>query len=292
MDEYLYKSDSISKPKMKINCKDTNNQTTKGWLENLTLLKTINKAKSFQMPNKKILEAIFMSKKEVVVKIGNEREDIQKEFTMFEILDNHNIPGISHYFCYFECAGNLSKIKESQKDICDGTGTGLRVLVMEYIKQGSLADYNWTLKQKDILKSCLKQVVLTHYTAFMKCGFIHGDRVTAFHCNNILLKKTNSTKIKYIDDFEVDIPKNGFKVKLMDFEFSRINGSLVDYYKDLLYGLGSSLHRHILPKIDKHTDSSIFLEILAYITKLYEQANPTENPKNSVTKLLTLIDQI
>jgi len=170
-------SDSQSTPKLKIDCGSKiteDNPTTNEWLSNLTYLKTIDIMKS-RMTNKSILEGILNKQDNVVVKISNKEENLKYEYDIYEKLAYNNIKQIVHYYCYFECSDSLINTQTDivKKGICNGPGSTLRVLVMDYIQNRSFGLHEW--KNKDAIKSCMKQVICVCLDAFMKFGFIHGD---------------------------------------------------------------------------------------------------------------------
>lgn len=187
-----------------------------------------------------ILESIIRDKnitsnqKHIVVKIGKVNKSIMKEYQIGRKLQEQKIYGFINFMCLFKCFDDIydkidnksdnnnnnrnfklcsaSKINENKKDI----------LVMPFIQEGSLKNFNWFIGDKfDILKSIIKQTVLSLTLAYNQCGFLHND----LHLDNILLKKTKKEIIKYqIDDnTQVTIKTHGYKTIIMDFDSSMIN---------------------------------------------------------------------
>ena len=195
--------DSNSTKKLVLNCYDElkqNNGTTLDWLENIKFLTTIGTYKS-QMSDKSLLEAVIKkTKKEIVLKIGDENAyklKLKHEYEIYTKLHELKLPGFLHYICYFECDDNLKEINwelersnSETKAICKGDGNSLRILMMEYIKNKNMAEYNWyDINQ---LRSAIKQVVLTMLNAYILTGFTHFD----LHTKNVLIKKNNCVRIQ------------------------------------------------------------------------------------------------
>tara|TARA_Y100000389_G_C17471304_1_gene531412 strand:+ start:3036 stop:3902 length:867 start_codon:yes stop_codon:yes gene_type:complete len=231
-------SHSSSKQKYLVDCQSRINKekTTKGWLDQLKYIETINIGKA-NMDNKKILQGILDKNKEIALKISNKEENIKHEFEIFKKLHENNIKAIVHYFCYFECNGNINEFNP----LCTGEGDSTRILLMEYVKNKNMAEHKWN--NNLMILSCLKQVICTFLEAYLKTGFIHGD----LHFKNVLIKKTKIRKIEYdINDkiIKVEIPENGYKIKLMDFEQSEFKGKPVMFWKNIKFQLIQSLSNY------------------------------------------------
>ena len=294
MDEPLRRtSDSISTPKFKVNCGVTHkNPTTQGWLTNLTYLKTIDKIKS-KMTNKSILEGIFLKDRPVVVKISNERENLEHEYAMYEELVKHNVAGIVHYYCYFECNDSIHRALSettAAQGLCNGPGKSMRILVMDYIKNKSFGLHNW--KDSLQIKSCIKQVICTTLDAYLKCGFIHGD----LNCNNILIKNTSRKNATYTfpnsqgnENTDITIPLYGYKILLIDFECSKINASVNEFYKGFRREFTSSLINYIT-RFDYINYNSI-TDIGNKFNEYYTKANYKEDAL-WILDIFQLIDKL
>jgi serine/threonine protein kinase len=266
------KQDSFSSTKEKhiIDCQSRiyKDKTTNGWLDSLDFIKTTSIEKA-NMSHKKILQGILDKNKHVVVKISDKKEDIKYEFDVFTKLHENNINGIIHYFCYFECNGNINKFNP----LCTGDGDSTRILLMEYVKNKNMAEYRW--KDNLMILSCIKQTILCVLEAYLKVGFVHND----LHFKNVLIKKTKSKEINYnINDeiIKIEIPENGFKIKLMDFEFSKFNQKPVMFWKDIKFNLIKSIVSYF--NID-----FIETEIQTLIRKYFD------NEEKDVTKVLELL---
>jgi len=189
------------------------------------------------MSHKKILEGILEKRHSVVVKIADTSENIKIEYDTYEKLSKAKVHGIVHYYCYFECKDDIKKIGDAP-NVCTGPGSTLRILVMEYVRNKSLQEHAWKVDDKVTIKSCIKQVICTALDAFLKTGFVHGD----LHCNNVLIKPTAVENINY--GF-VTIPVGKYKIKLMDFEFSKFNQEVSQFFKDIKFVFATSLTRYI-----------------------------------------------
>lgn len=253
--------------------------TTQGWLDNLTFLKTTPLAKSQQMSHKKLLEGILQKHKSVVVKIADKSENIKIEYDTYERLFAADVKGIVHYFCYFECNDDIKRIGDYTPHVCKGTGNTMRLLIMERIPNKSFQEHEWHEKDKDVIKSCIKQVICTALDAFLKTGFVHGD----LHCNNILIKRTTVKTIEYSFG-SVSVVK--YKTRLMDFEFSKFDQDVAQFFKHLKLVFVSSLMRQFggLPFINSNT-----VDRLSILTgRLWE----TSTDAKDVLSLLSVVDDM
>jgi len=273
-------SESVTYHKHLIDCSkliSPETPSTKGWLEGLKYLSTIpaNKAK---MTNKKILEGILQQRRHVVAKISNQKEDLIKEYNIFLQLKKHNVTGIVHYYCYFECDDDVSTIAEPLREadgtVCKGPGSTLRVLLMEYIRNKNLAEFHW--KSTEPLIGCIKQVLYISIDAFLKFGFVHGD----LHCKNILIKSTKQTELNFRNFLSV--PSYGFKVKLMDFELSKTHQNITVFYKEIYYVFWTSVMRCFGEILDRKLLQNIFI-------KLEEQINIATKPDDAL-QILQIIN--
>ena len=174
--------------------------------------------------------------KNIVVKIGSTKRTIEKEYKIGKTLEAQNIIGFIIYMCLFNCFDNTYyNIKEDiQKPLCSAKHIDENekvVLIMPYIAEGSIKNFNWTLEKFDILKSVLLQSVMSLFLAYHKLGFLHND----IHLDNILIKKTKKQYIEYEydtimkhngktnDTNNIKIPTNGYKIVILDFDSSMIN---------------------------------------------------------------------
>lgn len=177
-------------------------------------------------------DLIRKKNRHIVVKISRTRSgDEYMAKIEFEIGKQLNgISGFIKFICLFTCNDDTSThfVNTNEKTIpiptsipiCSSTISGDRkfVLVMPYIREGSLLDYNWTHATIVLLKSLCIHVVFSLAEAFTKIGFIHGD----LHWGNILFKRTTQSEIVYdINEKKTTLPTNGYKVVIMDFEKSK-----------------------------------------------------------------------
>ena len=220
--------------KFKIHCQafiSEDNPSTRGWLDSVDALKTIDRVKSVMMPHKLILEGIFRRRKKVVIKVADAEEDIGKEWDVYEKLYNTK-RGISkrnlvQSLCFFTCNDGLKRIvstlgHHADDGICRGPGSAIQVLVMEHVDGTSMKNTDWValVGGLDVAKSCMTQVLWTVVDAFRSTGFIHGD----LHADNVILSKTTLTSMSYSGK---SVETHGFLAKLADFELS----SFVDMEK-------------------------------------------------------------
>jgi hypothetical protein len=160
----------------------------------------------------------------IVIKIGPSDDIPKKEYEIGEKLKNVN--GFITYIC-------LVRFYDDMK--------WKYVLVMPYIKEGSIESHIWTNDNISILKNLITHTVLSLATAFETVGFVHGD----IHLGNILFKKTIIQEIRY--DFkpfcvsndkgcknnnQITIPTMGYTVVIMDFEKSKLGVKNTQYFWD------------------------------------------------------------
>ena len=104
----------------------------------------------------------------------------------------------------------------------------MKVLIMEYVEDGSFGLYNWKPDDINIIKSCVKQLICSLVDAYIKTGFVHFD----LNNNNYVLKKTDKKEIIYIINDKkiiIEIPKNGFETAIMDLEDCKINQNINNF---------------------------------------------------------------
>lgn len=125
-----------------------------------------------------------------------------------------DIPGFIKIIC-------LINYKPNEYDICDD-----KILILPYISDGSIKKNTWNTLNTHILKSIIKQCILSLMYAYIEYGFLHND----LHTDNILYEKTKLDTIIY-KDFEIQT--YGYRVVIMDFDscfidVDRMSG--IDFY--------------------------------------------------------------
>ena len=245
---------------------------------------------------------ITSKNRNIVIKIGNTNKTIEKEYNIGKKLEEYNIIGFINYICLFNCYDNTynnikkKKINSALRSICSADKINENnkvVLIMPYINEGSIKNFNWTTDKFDILKSLLLQAILSSYIAYDKCGFIHND----FHLDNILCKKTKKDTITYnnivamqqIDPSgHINIKSHGYKIIIMDFENSFIDVDIkngVEFYWINLYNMLSRINSDLINKNFDMVSMNNLKEIISFIEKQKQNKN---NHKNT----LKLIDMI
>lgn len=252
---------SGSLPKFIIDCQSKITEktpTTEEWLKNISYIKTLKNTGPLISPdrtNKQILEGIINDKEKVVVKVSNFSENIEKEFINYKLLYDNNVNGILNYYCYycyFVCKDFIQRIREdltdkidnygrteykpnfdkNTKSICRKDGNDMKVLVMEYVEDGSFGLYEWKSGDIDKIISCVNQLICSLVDAYIKIGFVHFD----LNNNNYVIKKANKDKIIYnINGREiiVKIPVSGFETSIMDLEDCEIQQDIYKFIKSL-----------------------------------------------------------
>ena len=138
-----------------------------------------------------IFKEVIKKNKHIVIKIAYNDKANKKEYYILEKLKT-----INGFIKYFDNTNNI--------------------LIEPYINLGSIIRYKWTLDKIYILKSLLKQTIISLMEAYNDYGFLHND----LHLDNILFKKTKIENIEYKD---VKIKSDGYKVVIMDFDSSFID---------------------------------------------------------------------
>jgi serine/threonine protein kinase len=167
------------------------------------------------------------------------------------------------------------------------------ILVMPFIQEGSVKNFNWFNGDKfNVLKSIIQQTVISLTIAYNKCGFIHND----LHLDNILLKKTKKETIKYQmnnncngnDTNEITIKTYGYKSIIMDFDSSMINidnksKNGYEYFWKNIYNMISRIETDLKNKQNASVSVSNMKKIVTYIL---------DQQTINIFKLLEMIDMM
>jgi thiamine kinase-like enzyme len=246
-------------------------------------------------------KSITQNNRHIVVKIGKVNKTIEKEFNIGKKLENEKLTGFINYICLFNCYDNtynnlkvdIEKNNNNIDPLCFAKKKeeNLKtVLIMPYINEGSIKNFKWNKEKYDALKSVILQTIMSVFTAYQLCGFLHND----LHLDNILVKKTKKEtfnyKFKNEKDkvIEINIKADGYKIVIMDFESSMINikdkDGLEFYWKNL-YNMVSRCNLDL--KNEDDDDVSIFdLSIITYFIEKQKQS------KGSIINTLILLDMI
>lgn len=275
---------SGSIPKYVFDCqskKTIHKATAYGWLDNISYIQTLNDIGALTMQyrnHKQILEGILEGNKKIVIKVSNEIDIVEKEYQNFNILMQNNIQGVLDCYCFF--------IIEDFNKTIRTDGLDMKVLIMEYVDDGSFGLYTWKDTDIDIIKSCIKQLVCTLVDAYIKIGFVHFD----LNYNNYLLKRTKKKECSYIingKEFIVSIPKNGFETVLMDFEDCEINQDTEIFIKSLDKLFNRIKEIDTIYDIWKHYS----LMISKLLNNLYELSDKSVNIDIAM-RVLDIIDML
>lgn len=185
--------------------------TTEGWLRILHLLKI----DITDYDKSRVLLGELDTHGSVVVKIGD-TDEITHEYNVS--LRLRRMKGFVKHICTFECADDFRTLPSHERTtLCRGPGSSMKIILMPYFRLGSLVSYAWSADNVHVLRSCLKQAVLSLISAFHTCGFIHND----FHAGNVVLKSTKSALLSYAIDSAGTIETvetHGIRTWIMDFE--------------------------------------------------------------------------
>jgi hypothetical protein len=225
--------------------------------------------------------------KNIVIKIAHESKTNKKEYDISQRLSGIN--GFIKNICLFKCYDNTYEQilynKQLPSKICTADNINENnklVLILPYIQEGSIRNYKWNLENIYILKSLLKQSIISLMEAYIKHGFLHND----LHLDNILFKKTKINNIKY--DNNIEIKTNGYKIIIMDFDSSFIDVDRIVGIEYFWSNLGNLISRLVYDLNDKIIPIKYDDEIERFIR--YAKINKID-VKNSI-KLLELIDKL
>ncbi len=242
----------------------------------VTILESIIKYKS-----------IISKQKHIVVKIGKVNKTIEKEYYIGRKLEELNIYGFINYMCLFVCFDDtyqkIDMNSQLQLSLCSASNNNENkkaILVMPFIQEGSIKNFNWFNQNNpdkfNILKSFMSLTI-----AYNMCGFIHND----LHLDNILLKKTKKTTIKYDT---ITIETYGYKAIIMDFDSSMINidnksVNGYEYFWKNIYNMISRIETDLKNKENASISISNMKQIITYIL---------DQKIINIVKFLEMIDMI
>jgi len=223
---------------------------TQGWLQVLQQLKPTN----FDDKNR-VLLGVLEKKNEIVIKISSSNT-LRKEYEYGILLKT--LPGFMKYITYFECEDDYKRYPGSKDYLCESEGTSMAVLVMPYVKSGSMYDFQWSKDNFNLLKSCIKQAMLSMMLSFNKLKFIHNDT----HTKNIMLCNTTIKTLSYDFSFgQIQIPCNKYKTVFMDFENS-LRGDNIDFVYNDMGRLCADINYNMKLHLSGMTDLMTYLHAL------------------------------
>ena len=235
----------------------------------------------------RILLAKLEEHKDIVVKLGDD-ESIRKEYEYAKKL--YRLKGFVKFICYFECNDNFLQYPSNErKDVCNGEGNQMKIIVMPYFEMGGIGVYPWTKTNISLLRSCIKHAILSILSAFVN-GYLHGD----FHPGNVLLKKTKQSSIDYAFDgigLVPNIETNGVRTWIMDFENTREvekenKRDTMDFYYDLQKFFMLLQDHRFIRNIDKTTTIGITNNIHVYMNNLvYPDKDFIRKIRGSIDKI-------
>jgi serine/threonine protein kinase len=207
-------------------------------------------------------------RKEFVIKIGSFNKRVKDEYNISEVLHKHHIYGFMKFICIFSCYDdiydkqpkttddnnitNTNKSDKSNYKICQGEHVAKNkkdVLIMPFVKDGSIEKHVWTENKIPLLKNLIIQTILSLAVAFERVGFLHRD----LHLGNVLFKTTKRENIIFmLGTSEYSIPLYGKKVVITDFESSSVgmeNGGIRNYtfWDDLVLFFGNITNGLVSP---------------------------------------------
>ena len=225
--------------------------------------------------------------KHIVIKIGYKDKRIYHEFHIGTLLYKSKIPGFIKYICVLSCDDvEQSTTKGEHNNICTNR-TNKEILLMPFIHGSAVANRKWSIEDINIIKSVLKQIILSCFHAFDTIGFIHND----LHMENVFMKSTTQSAIHY---GELATATYGYKIVIMDFDKSFVNTTQnSEYNKQYTYKHWNDMERVFLEF------SIVMLDNGLQIPTIYENIIPfiviasiDEIDYKSSLDLLDMIDNI
>jgi hypothetical protein len=173
-----------------------------------------------------LLEALFNSNEEIIIKVGNNIDSIKKEYEMS--LSLKTIPNFIRFYCKTECNENLVDILNSPNltHLCKESSrkkTKVGVVLMPFYKHGRVDSIVWKKDTFDILKNILTHICFSLMYAYEQIGFVHNDE----HFGNFLLRITQKPSITYGIH---NVKTHGLLPIILDFERSFIAPNKADFY--------------------------------------------------------------
>lgn len=157
--------------------------------------------------------------KPVIVKILDESSIfVKKELNAIRILADYEYS--VKMICNFSCMDNMLRWSQNHKgniEFCSGNRDKLHFIVYEYIEYGDISEYLPSATQKEV--ACIFfQLSMAVIMLAYKYGLTHGD----LHSGNILLRKTDKTRVKYTyNDDSFFVQTNGFIPIFIDYGMSK-----------------------------------------------------------------------
>ena len=244
-------------------------------------------------------KSITKNNRNIVVKIGKVNKTIEKEYNIGKKLENEKLNGFINYICLFNCYDNTYDNIEGKsnniKELCSAKKEeeNLKtVLIMPYINEGSIKNFKWNKDKYDALKSVILQTIMSIFTAYQLCGFIHND----LHLDNILVKKTKKETFNYKlkdekdknKDIEINIKVDDYKIVIMDFESSVFvikNKDGLEFYWNNLYNMIIRFNYDL----KNDDEDNVLIDDLDNITSFIRKQEKT---KSSIMNTLILLDMI
>ena len=242
-------------------------------------------------------KSITQNNRNIVVKIGKVNRTIEKEFNIGKQLEQEKLTGFINYICLFNCYDNtydnIEEKNNNLKPLCTAKKEeeNLKtVLIMPYINEGSIKTFKWNKDKYNALKSVILQTIMSVFTAYQLCGFVHND----LHLDNILIKKTKKETFnyKFKDDKDkdkmIDIKTYGYKIVIMDFESSMLvikNKDGARTYWNNLFNMMSRLHHDLKNEDSDDIRADNLNNIISFIQN-------QEISKGSIMNTLILLDMI
>ena len=156
-----------------------------------------------------------MKKSKFIVKITSSDNNTNKrDYYIYNKVKS--IKGFIKHYCIYNCLEDDTCKNLYHKDNY--------IIISKYYNNSSIKNFKWKADNIYILKSLIKQILISLMEAYNKYGFIHKN----IHLDNYLIK---STKKEYIEYKDINIKSEGYKVAISDFDLSIINIDINnDYY--------------------------------------------------------------
>jgi tRNA A-37 threonylcarbamoyl transferase component Bud32 len=152
----------------------------------------------------------------------------------------------------------------------------MKVLMMDYVRNKSLGEYDWKATSLESFRSCCKQVVCIMLDAHEATGYRHSD----LHSKNVLVKRSTCKSVRYACGATVAV--RGFKAVIMDLEMSSFRQPVAKFFWDLEEFFGSLAYKVRI------ADATTVIPIKRMLMDFIENRNECA----AAMQLLPLVDRI
>lgn len=229
----------------------------------------------------KSLSSIRYNKEGLVLKLGTwDNNIIFNDYNIGKELEKIN--GFIKYICYMECEDNILNLFLEHKLYSDFTNSDSSIIITPYYKY-NINNYKWNYDNTYDLRNCIKQIILSYYSAYYNLKIVFNNS----NINNILINilKRKKDIVYNILDNDIKIKNCFIEIVINDFEnCEKINNINNKYYYNVIYC-------NLISIIDQFNNSKIINldNVKNYLSNLL---NNLPEPINTIKDLFDTIDNI